>query len=315
MSAVRPRIGVSSLMADAASWPDWCRQLEAAGVDEISAADHLQAGVLPPLAALAAAATVTERVSLSTMVLNNELRHPAVLANEVATISELSGGRFTLGIGAGHAEDEHDAIGQPLPPPPERVARLEEAVVALRRLLAGERVTTSGPSLRLADVVVSPTPSQPVPVLVGGGSRAVLRVAARHADIVGLTGFSHIEGTSRLTHFSDDALAARMDLVRGLPRERDEPLAFQALVQLLRITDDRAAAADALMAEWGDALTLTREEVLATPFLLLGSAEEIAAQLHERSDRLGIGTWTVFAGRPIDPTIDDLRSVVEALDR
>ena len=114
MTAVRPRLGVSSLVADAPTWPDWCRQLEAAGVDEISVADHLLPGVLPPMPALAAAAAVTERVALSTMVVNNELRHPAVLANEVATLCELSGGRFTLGIGAGHTEAEHDAIGQPL---------------------------------------------------------------------------------------------------------------------------------------------------------------------------------------------------------
>jgi probable F420-dependent oxidoreductase len=312
---MRPRLGVSSIVADATAWPDWCRRLEAAGVDEISVADHLKPGVLPPMPALAAAATVTHRVSLSTMVLNNELRHPAVVANEVATISELSAGRFTLGIGAGHAEDEHLAIGQPLPGPAERVARLEESVVAMRRLLAGERVTTIGPSLRLTDAVASPAPSHPVPLLVGGGSRPVLRVAARHADILGLTGFSHVDGASRLTHFSDAALGQRLAFVRDLPRDREEPLRYQALVQLLRVTDDRRAAAEALMAEWGAELPLTLDEVLGTPFLLLGTATEIAEQVHERSDRLGITTWTVFAGRPIDPGIDDLHAVAEALDR
>jgi probable F420-dependent oxidoreductase len=312
---MRPRIGVSSLVADASSWPDWCRRLEAAGVDEISVADHLAPGVLPPLPALAAAAAVTERVALSTMVLNNELRHPAVLANEVAMVAELSAGRLTLGIGAGHAEAEHDAIGSPLPPPAERVARLEESVIALRRLLAGEVVTTTGPTLHLTAAVASPTPSHPVPLLIGGGSRRVLEVAARHADIVGLTGFSHVEGTSRLTHFSDAALTERVAYIRQLPRDRTEPLRLQALVQLLQITDDRQAAADGLLSEWGDALPLTRDEVLASPFLLLGSVAEIAGQLHERSERLGIDTWTVFAGRAVDAGLDDLHSVVEALGR
>lgn len=312
---MRPRIGVSSIAADAGSWPDWCRRLEGAGVDEISVADHLAPGVLPPLPALAAAATVTERVALSTMVLNNELRHPAVLANEAAMVAELSGGRFTLGIGAGHAQDEHDAIGVPLPAPAERVARLEESVVALRRLLAGEVVTTAGPSLRLTGAAASPIPSHAVPLLVGGGSLPVLRVASRHADIVGLTGFSHVDGASRLTHFSDEAVTERLAFVKQLPRDREEPLRFQALVQLLRITDDREGAAEALMSEWGDALPLTLDQVLATPFLLLGTAEQVAEQLHERSERLGIDTWTVFAGRPIDAGLDDLRAVAEALDR
>src|SRR5688572_1509537 len=130
------------------------------------------------MVALAAAAAVTERVGLSTMVVNNELRHPAVLANEAAMVAEVSGGRFTLGIGAGHSEDEHDAIGAPLPAPADRIAHLEEAVIALRGLLAGEAVTTTGPWLHLTEVTASPAPSHPVPLLVGGGAHAVLRVAA-----------------------------------------------------------------------------------------------------------------------------------------
>ena len=87
----------------------------------------------------------------------------------------------------------------------------------------------------------------------------------------------------KLTHFSDDgARRAAGVSCAGLPRDRDEPLRFQALVQLLRVTDDRQAAAEALVAEWGDALPLTLDEVLTTPFLLLGTAAEIAEQLHER---------------------------------
>jgi probable F420-dependent oxidoreductase len=312
---MRPRLGVSNLVADAASWPDRCRQLESAGIDEISVADHLLPGVLPPLTALAAAATVTERVALSTMVLNNELRHPVVLANEAASISELSAGRFTLGIGAGHAEDEHAAIGRPLPPPAERIARLEESVVALRLLLDGETVTTSGPSLHLTEVVASPIPSHRVPLLVGGGARGVQRVAARHADILGLTGFSRVGDTTKLTHYSAEALRERLAFVRGLPRDRDEPLRLQALVQLLRVTNDRHAVAEELLAQLGAALPLTLDETLATPFLLIGTVKEIAEQLHERTDRFGIETWTVFVGRPIDPDVRVLGSVVEALGR
>lgn len=310
---MQPRIGVSNLVADAASWPDWCRQLEAAGVDEISVADHLKPGLLPPMPALAAAAAVTERVELSTMVINNELRHPAVLANEVASIVELSGGRFTLGIGAGYAEDEHTAIGQPLPPPAARVERLEEAVVVLRALLAGDTVTTSGPHVRLAEHSAAPRPSHAVRLLVGGGSKAVVRVAARHADIVGLTGFSHVDGVSKLTHYTADAVAHRIAFILDLPRDRPEPLRFQALVQLLRVTGDRRSTAERLLAEWGAEMPLTVDEVLATPFFLLGTAAEIADQVRERSERFGVDTWTVFSGRPIDPGLDDLHLVVDAL--
>jgi len=310
-----PRIGVSTLVAEAAGWPAWCRRLEAAGVDEISVADHLKPGVLPPLVALAAAAAVTERVTLSTMVVNNELRHPAVLANEAAMVAEVSGGRFTLGIGGGHAEDEHDAIGAPLPSPSDRFAHLEETVVALRALLAGQTVTTAGPWLHLTEVTASPAPSHAVPLLIGGGSHAVLRVAAAHADIVGLTGFSQVGAAPRLTHFTAAALEERLAFIRDLARDRPEPLRFQALVQLLRVTDDRRTAAEELLAEWGTSVPLTVEDVLEAPFLLLGSPDEIAAQLVDRQARFGADTWTVFAGRPVDPTLEDIAAVVSALGR
>jgi probable F420-dependent oxidoreductase len=310
-----PRIGVSSLVTGAAGWLAWCRRLEAAGVDEISVADHLKPGVLPPMVALAAAAAVTERVTLSTMVVNNELRHPAVLANEAAMLAEVSGGRFTLGIGGGHAEDEHDAIGAPLPAPADRFAHLDEAVVALRALLAGETVTTAGPWLRLTEVTASPAPSHPVPLLIGGGSHAVLRVAAAHADILGLTGFSHIGAAPRLTHFTAAALEDRLAFIRDLARGRPEPLRLQALVQLLRVTDDRRTAAEELLAEWGASGLLTAEDALESPFLLFGTADEIAAQLIDRQLRFGVDTWTVFTGRPADPTLEDIAAVVSALGR
>jgi probable F420-dependent oxidoreductase len=277
-------------------------------------ADHLVPGVLSPLPALAAASAVTERVGLSTMVLNNELRHPAVLANEAAVVSELSEGRFTLGIGAGHAEAEHVAIGLPLPPPAERIERLETTVVALRRLLDGGTVTTSGSFPQLTEHRVAPEPSHPVPILVGGGARGVQAAAARHADVLGLTGFSArgVAATPTLTHFSAEKLSDRLEWVRTLPRDRTEPLGLQALVQVVTVTDDRRAAAEALLDEW-ETTDLTVDEALSSPFLLLGTVGEIADQLHQRTERYGIETWTVFSGRPVDPSLDDLARIAAAL--
>lgn len=309
---MRPRIGVTTLVADPSGWPAWCRRLEDAGVDEISAADHLKPGVLSPMLALTAAAAATERVALSTMVLNNELRHPGVLAHEAALLAELSSGRFTLGIGAGHAVEEHEAIGVPLPPPAERIARLEVTVAAIRSLLEGEVVTTPGPHLRWSSLQVAPVPRHSVPLLVGGGAKEVLRIAARHADVAGLTGFSAVGGATSLTHLTDGGLSERLAWLRDQPRDRLEPLRLQALVQLLRVTEDRQSAAEAVVADWADeGLSVT--DVLSSPFLLLGTVAEIAEQLRERSERLGIETWTVFAGRPIDAPLEDLAAVVAAV--
>jgi len=255
-------------------------------------------------------------VQLSTMVLNNELRHPAVLANEAVVVSELSAGRFTLGIGAGHAEAEHAAIGLPLPSPAERIERLESTVVALRRLLDGDTVTATESYPQLTEHCVAPEPTHRVPILVGGGARGVQAAAARHADVLGLTGFSArgVAATPTLTHFTAEQLAARLDWVGTLPRDRPEPLRLQALVQVVTVTDDRRAAAQALLDEWGTT-DLTLDEALDSPFLLLGTVGEIADQLHQRTERYGIETWTVFSGRPIDPSFDDLARIAAALDR
>jgi probable F420-dependent oxidoreductase len=304
------RIGVSTIGAAARDWPDRCRRIESLGFDEISVADHLVDGCLPPMAALAAAATVTERVSISTMVLNNELRHPAVLANEAAMVAELAHGRLRLGIGAGYAREEHDAIGTSLPPPATRVERLAESVAIVRRLLAGETVSTDGPHFRLEGHRVAPVPSHPVPLLVGGGSRSVLRVAAEHADIVGFTGFSHVAGRTKLTHFSAAGLADRTAFVRRVAGDRWPDLALQALVQVVTFTDDRESAAARIVAEI-DGLGV--EDALESPFLLLGTADEIADQLRERADRYGISTWTTFSGRHVDPPLEAVAEVVAAL--
>jgi probable F420-dependent oxidoreductase len=308
---MRPRLGVNPLVPDPAAWLDTVRRLEDLGVDELSVSDHLVEGGRPPLVALAAAAVVTERVTLSTLVLNNELRHPGVLAQEAAYLAELSGGRLVLGIGAGHAEAEHEAIGLPFPAVPDRVRRLEASVVALHALLSGDELTSDGP-YPFAGHRTFPVPSEPVPILVGGGSRPVLTVAARHADVVGFTGFSSIGGENRLTHFTASGLSERIELVRSEAGDRVGDLRYQALLQHVEVTDDREAAAARLVETWED-IGLDEATVLDSPFLLLGTVDEMAADLRARTERWGIETWTTFLGRPTDASPDDLGALVAAL--
>jgi hypothetical protein len=135
--------------------------------------------------------------------------------------------------------------------------------------------------------------------------------------VLGLTGFSArggVAATTTLTHFSAEKLTDRLDWVRTLERDRSEPLQLQALVQLVAVTKDRRTACQALLAEWGTA-DLRLDEALESPFLLLGTVDEIAEQLSERTERFGIETWTVFAGRPVDASLDDLAAIAAALDR
>src|SRR5262249_17007156 len=115
----RLRFGiVSESVRVGRAWLDFARQVEDSGIDVVLLRDHFSAGAfgqqLAPFSGLAAAAAVTTRLRLGTMVLSNDFRHPAIVAHEAATLHLLSGGRFELGIGAGWYQPEYDAAGRAL---------------------------------------------------------------------------------------------------------------------------------------------------------------------------------------------------------
>jgi alkanesulfonate monooxygenase SsuD/methylene tetrahydromethanopterin reductase-like flavin-dependent oxidoreductase (luciferase family) len=139
------------------------------------------------LAPLAAAASWTSSIRLCPLVLNNDFHHPALLAQELASLDVLSGGRLEAGIGAGHSFTEYAAAGIGFDPPAVHKARLAESVEVLRRLLDGEAVTHTGEHYRLEEVSTLRPRQAHLPILVGVNGRAALAHAARHADTIGLT--------------------------------------------------------------------------------------------------------------------------------
>ena len=133
---------------------------------------------------LTAIAARTTRIRLGTLVLGASYRHPAVVAKMAATLDHVSGGRLTLGLGAGWQPNEHTAYGIELLPAPVRLARFEEYVAAIRSLLREPSTSLDGEWFRLTDATCDPPPVQrPLPLLVGGGGeQQTMRVAALHAD-------------------------------------------------------------------------------------------------------------------------------------
>jgi probable F420-dependent oxidoreductase len=288
---VRPTVNFSLQSADAAD----VVRAEALGLDAFLAADH--PGACPsPFPLLAAAAATSERVRLGTYVANAGLRDPLQLAVDVATLDRLSGGRVVLGLGAGHTPAEWTAAGRAFPGVAERVARLAETVEVVPRLLAGETVRWRGRHLHLDGAVLAdPRPVQDrVPLLVGGSGRGVLRLAGRHADIVGLTGTGRTlpDGHHHEVRWAPRQLDAAVELVgwaaTGAGRRRPPPL--EALVQHVELTSDRERAA----ARLADRVPgLSARDALATPFLLLGTAAEIADQIAAHRKRWGISRYVV----------------------
>jgi alkanesulfonate monooxygenase SsuD/methylene tetrahydromethanopterin reductase-like flavin-dependent oxidoreductase (luciferase family) len=131
---------------------------------------------------LAAASGATTRIGIGTFVTNVMNRHPALVARMAATLQDASGGRFTLGIGIGGAPKEHQAYGIDFPEVPERVARLEEAVAVIRALWTGGPITRPSRYYPLEAAHAFPAPEPAPRLLIGGGSPAGVRIAARIGD-------------------------------------------------------------------------------------------------------------------------------------
>jgi alkanesulfonate monooxygenase SsuD/methylene tetrahydromethanopterin reductase-like flavin-dependent oxidoreductase (luciferase family) len=171
-------------------WPELleiARTAEAAGFASIWLGDHLlyrgdgrpERGPWDVWTALAALAAATERVTLGPLVAATAFHEPGLVARMAATIDEISGGRFVLGLGTGWNETEFDAFGFPSD---HKVSRFEEAFEIIRRLLAGERVSFEGRYYRTHDAVLLPPPARRVPIMVGGHGPRLLRATLPHVD-------------------------------------------------------------------------------------------------------------------------------------
>jgi probable F420-dependent oxidoreductase len=171
-------------------WPElrsMALAAEQVGFDSVWLGDHLlyrdaaraERGPWDAWTTLAAIAAETERVRLGPLVACAAFHAPGILARMAASIDEISGGRFVLGIGAGWNEVEFRAFGIPFD---QRASRFEEAFAIVRGLLAGERVSVDGRFHHAEDAVLFPTPARRVPLMLGSNGDRLLRAALPHVD-------------------------------------------------------------------------------------------------------------------------------------
>ena len=254
-------LNLTSMGVSSAWWLESARQAEAAGFAGVWCWDHFvsqgkkkSTPVLECWTTLAAAAAVTRRVKVGSFVTNVMNRHPAVLANIVATVWDQSGGRVELGMGVGGNAAEEQAYGIRFPSPPERVAVLGEAVVVLRRLWSGGPVDYEGRYFRLTEAWAHPAPDPPPRIIIGGEKPAGARLAARVGD--GWT--TNAPDYERLLPIHLDELAAhgrsRSDVAHlvVVTLARDEPLERQPLIADLAgfAAEWERRGADELIVNW-----------------------------------------------------------------
>jgi len=290
------RLGVvRESVRDGREWLDFARRVEDSGVGTLLLRDHFSAGAFgqqfAPFSGLAAAAAVTTRLRVGTLVLSNDFRHPAIVAHEAASLHLLSGGRFELGIGAGWYQPEYDAAGIAFDTAGRRITRLDESLAIIKSLLAGTPVRHASEFYQIdgldLDVLPLPRTGAP-PLLVGAGGPRMLRLAARHADIVGV-----LPAPIRDSTDSDDprdrlpaAFGAKIDVLREAAGDRFGDLEISAFGTFI-VTDSRRAATDDLITRRGWT-GLDAETVWQMPTTFIGSPDQIRTDMRERQERFGL---------------------------
>jgi probable F420-dependent oxidoreductase len=295
------------------AWLDFARQVEDSGIDVLLLRDHFSAGPfgqqLAPFSGLATAASATTRLRLGTLVLSNDFRHPAIVAHEAASLHLISGGRFELGIGAGWYKPEYDAAGIAFGSAGQRLARLDASLSIIRGLLDGTPVRHADDAYQIdgLDLDVLPMPRAGSPrLLVGAGGPRMLRLAARHADIVGI-----LPAPIRDSTDSDDprdrlpaAFDAKLAVLREAAGERFGDLEINAIATIV-VTDKRRADTEDLIARRGWT-GIDTEQVWQMPTVFIGSAEQIRTDLQARRERFGLSY--LVAGQDSQPALAEVIS-------
>lgn len=236
------KLSVQAEPRDIDSWLSLARRLESAGFEALLVGDHPGSGP-SPWPALGAAAAVTTTLKLGTYVLQAGVRNPLQAAADAATLNVLAPGRVLFGLGAGHTFREWEVTGRQRPTPADRVGRLVEFVDVVARLLDGEAVTVEGHYLRLVDARLEGVldGARSVRLVVGGGSRAVLRLAATRAEVVALSGLGRTlpDGYRHDVRWSNADLGVQLRVIREESERVGITSEIEALVQNVTVTDDR----------------------------------------------------------------------------
>jgi probable F420-dependent oxidoreductase len=317
----RFRFGVQSFSASSRKeWCDRARRAEDLGYAVLSLADHFigpgpaqEATLHPPqelatVPAMAVAAEATETLRIACRVFCNDYRHPVMLAKDAATLDMLSEGRMEIGVGAGWLAGEYAAAGIPFDPPGLRISRLAETITLMKQLMAEGQVDFQGEHYQVSGFEGKPKPVQQPhpPLMVGGGGRRVLSLAAREADIVSLNfnNRSGVLGPDGVQTSTADQTLEKIGWIRQAAGDRFEALEIEIGAYFTFVTDQAKETA----AGMGGLFGLTGDEMCAHPHALIGSPASIIEELLARRDRYGFSYVTVG-----DAQMEDFAPVVAEL--
>jgi probable F420-dependent oxidoreductase len=308
MTSARPfRFGIQASNAGSrAEWVDLAKRTEDHGFDVLTMPDHF-GDQLAPLPAMMTAADVTTALRVCALVFDNDYKHPVVLAKELATMDLLSDGRMEIGLGAGWMRSDYDQSGIQYDSPGVRIDRFLEGLHIVRRSMQPGAFSFSGTHYTITDYDGLPKPVQSAPpVLIGGGGKRVLGIAAREADIVGINPSMHagVIDAEAFNHMTAEAVDEKISIVRAAAGDRLDDIELNIRAFLVNVTDDGAAARGRLAGALGVPDTMLE----TSPFALIGPPEELVDRLLERRERWGFSY--VIVGQE---DVDKFAPVVAAL--
>jgi len=278
------RFGVQAAVAPTMSaWRDQARMAEDLGYSTLYVPDHLDAQ-FESLVAMTVAAEATSTLHVGSGVLNNDLRNPVVLAKQIATLGLTAEGRVEVGLGAGWLRSDYEQAGIAFDEPAVRVDRLAESLAVMKRLWSEGAATFAGRYYTVRDAQCDPRPASPPRVIVGGGSKRILTVAAEQADTVGVNTSlaSGEKGGDLASQATFDHFDRCLTWIRDAARDRFDSIELQIVAFATRVVaSQRAAVRTATM------LGLPGEDALELPIALIGTADELCERLLERRKRWG----------------------------
>jgi len=296
----------ASQAASPAAWRDLARKAEDLGYSTLYVPDHLD-DQWAPMVALTVAAEATTTLRVGTLVLDNDFRHPVVLAKEAVTLDVVSGGRFELGMGAGWLTTDYQQSGIPMEPPSVRVARLAESLEIMRAMWRGS-ATFSGEHYQVTEAVGTPAPVTPggPPLVIGGGSKRILTLAGQYADTVSIVpnlAAGHI-GLEVAAESVVEKYTDRVRWAKDAAGARAGDLEFQCWTATVQVVPNAVEVVESM----APLFNLTPDQLRAAPVALIGTAGEIAETLRARREELGFSNIVVH-----EPEMDALAPVIAEL--
>jgi probable F420-dependent oxidoreductase len=309
-SPVHPfRFGVQASKANTLDlWVDLAHRCEDKGYSCLTMPDHFD-DQLAPVPALMTAANVTTNLRIGALVWDNDYKHPAVLAKELATMDVLSDGRLELGIGAGWMISDYEQMGIPYDSAKVRIDRFVEGLKVIKGAMAEGPFSFSGDHYTITNYNGTPKPVQAPcpPILIGGGGKRVLSIAAREADIVGInaTMSAGVVGQHTFSTMTAEVVDEKVAIVREAAEARFNNIELNIRAFLVNITDDAKQAASGIASMLG----VEQQMVEESPFALVGPTSKLIEDLLERRERWGFSYVIVGAD-----DVDSFAPVVAALN-